>query len=135
MAIRKRTWTTGGAAKTAWVADYFDQAGTRRQKQFPTRKAADAWLINARHEIGLGIHTPASASPTVAEAGDLWLAQGDTDGLEPSTLMQYRQHLDYHIRPLIGAVRLADLSPAIVQSFRNELIASGRSRIMARKVV
>jgi integrase len=133
--VRKRTWKTGSQVRTAWVADYFDQAGKRRLKTFATRKAADSWLVAARHEISHGIHTPASTSITVAEAGDLWIEQGETDGLERSTLRQRRQHLDLHIRPLIGAVRLADLSPAMVQAFRNDLIAGGRSRVMSRKVV
>jgi integrase len=133
--VRKRTWTTGGKVKTAWVADYFDQAGKRRLKTFETKKVADAWLVNARHEVSRGVHTPASVSITVAEAGDLWLSQGETDGLEGSTLMQYRQHVEYHIKPLIGAVKLADLSPGMVQSFRNDLIREGRSRVMAKKTV
>jgi hypothetical protein len=29
--VRKRTWTSGGKAKTAWIADYFDQSGKRHQ--------------------------------------------------------------------------------------------------------
>src|SRR5436305_8288896 len=120
MSIRKRTWKTGDQIKTAWVADYFDQAGKRRMKTFATKKAADSWLVAARHEISHGIHTPASTSVTVADAGDLWLAQGETDDLERSTLRQRRQHLDLHIRPLIGAVRLAELSPGMVQAFRND---------------
>jgi integrase len=133
--VKKRTWTSGGEEKTAWVADYFDQAGTRRLKTFKTRKAADAWLVSARGEVAQGTHTPASASPTVARAGEDWIAQGETDGLERSTLRQYRQHLDYHIVPLIGAVRLAELTPAMVPDFRNRLIREGRSRVMAKKVV
>jgi integrase len=133
--IRKRIWTAGDHDKTAWVADYFDQAGKRRLKTFATKKAADAWLVAARHEVSQGVHAPASTSITVTAAGDLWLAQGETDGLERGTLRQYRQHLDLHIRPLIGAVRLAELSPAAVQKFRNDLIAGGRSRSMARKVM
>lgn len=98
--IRRRTWKSGEdddgnpVLKTAWVADYFDQAGKRRQKTFPTRRAADAWLVAARHEISQGVHTPASTSITVAEAGELWIAQGETDGLDRGTLRQYRQHLD-----------------------------------------
>jgi integrase len=32
--VRKRTWTTGGKVKTAWVVDYFDQHGRRRLKTF-----------------------------------------------------------------------------------------------------
>ena len=97
--IRKRTWQSAGATKTAWVADYFDQTGKRRLRTFPTRKEADTWLLEARHEVSRGVHTPASVSIAVSEAGDRWLAQGKTDGLEPSTLMQYRQHLEYHIKP------------------------------------
>ena len=63
--VRKRTWKTGGVVKTAWVADYFDQAGKRRLKTFDTRKAADAWLVNARHEVGARVSIPpqALASP------------------------------------------------------------------------
>ena len=87
--VRKRTWTTGGKAKTAWVVDYFDQHGRRRLKTFATRKAADAWRVTAQHEVRQGIHTPASVSITVGEAGDLWLSQAEMDGLEASTLMQY----------------------------------------------
>ena len=49
--------------------------------------------------------------------------------------MQYRQHVEYHIKPLIGAMKLADLSPGMVQAFRNDLIREGRSRVMAKKVV
>jgi integrase len=133
--VRRRTWKTGDTVKTAWIADYFDQAGKRHLKTFSTRKAADAWLVTARHEISQGVHTPASTGITVGEAGDLWIAQAESDGLERSTLEQYRQHLEYHIKPLIGAVRLAELSPGMVQSFRNNLIAGARSRVMAKKVL
>ena len=134
--IRKREWTTkAGVKKTAWTANYVDGAGKRRLKHFPTRKAADDWLVNARSEIAQGTHTPARTSVTVAKAGEDWIAQGQTDGLEPSTLRQYRQHLDYHIKPFIGALRLAELTPAMIPDFRNTLIREGRSRVMAKKVV
>ncbi len=86
--VRKRTWKVGDMVKAAWVADYFDQAGKRRLKTFDTRKTADAWLVNARHEVSQGIHTPASASITVTAAAALWLEQGENDGLERSTLEQ-----------------------------------------------
>jgi integrase len=133
--IRKRTWQAGNETKTAWIADYFDQAGKRHIKTFKTKKEADAWLVGTRSEVKQGIHTPVSASITVEKAGEDWIAQGETDGLERSTLRQYRQHLDYHIKPMIGAVKLAELAPAMVQEFRYRLIREGRSRVMAKKVV
>jgi integrase len=76
--IRKRTWTSGGEVKTAWVANYNDQAGKRHLKTFPTRKAADAWLVSARGEVQRGVHTAASDSITVAQAGEDWIAQSET---------------------------------------------------------
>ena len=132
--IRKRTWQSAGATKTAWVADYFDQDRQATAKNIPDAQKADAWLLEARHEVSRGVHTPASVSITVSEAGDRWLAQGKTDGLEPSTLMQYRQHLEYHIKPFIGGVKLANLSPVMVQDFRNTLLREGRSRSMSQRV-
>ena len=145
--IRKRTWKSAGEDKTAWIADYFDRNvdakhpnGHRHIKTFATKKAADVWLLTTRREVQEGVHTPTRASITVAAAGEAWIAQAETDGLERSTLMQYRQHLDYHINPFLGAKKLADLTPGTPRSFRNDLIrgADGRdprSPTMAKKVV
>lgn len=132
--IRKRSWKTGDVSKTAWVADYVDQAGQRRLKTFATRKAADQWLVAARHEVAAGIHAPASASITVAEAADLWLQQCEADELERATVDFYRSHTR-HIKELLGRVRLADLTPTRIPAFRNDLIASGKSPVLARKIM
>jgi integrase len=138
--VRKRTWTSGkdhnGAPirKTAWVADYFDQSGKRRMKTFTTRKAADTWLLTARHEVSHGVHVPAHTSITIAEAGDQWIAQAEADGLERSTLLSYREHLRLHIKPFLGAVRVSQLTPAMVQTFRNQLTSENRSPAMVKRV-
>jgi integrase len=131
--IRKRTWKSGGEERTAWIADYFDQAGNRHIKTFKQKKAADAWLIATRGEVQQGTHAPESTSITVGEAGDAWIAQAEADGLERSTLTQYRQHLDLHIKPFLGAVKLAQLSPAAVQAFRNQLATNGRKPAMVKR--
>lgn len=133
--IRKRTWKSGGEERAAWIADYFDQSGKRHIKTFTQKKAADAWLVEARGEIARGVHTPANASITVTAAGEAWISQAETDGLEFSTVRQYRQHLRYHITPFLGGVKLADLTPGMVRSFRNELIRAKRTPAMAKKVI
>lgn len=132
--IRKRTWKSGGEDKTAWVADYFDQGGKRHLKTFATKKAADAWLVATRGEVAEGTHTPENASITVKEAGELWIQTGELENLERSTLRQYRNHLDLHIAPVIGATKLARLSTPAVEAFRDELLGKN-SRAMARKVL
>jgi len=129
--VRKRVQGT----KTTWLVDYFDQEGKRHNKTFATQKEAKDWRDRIAVEIKDGVHTPEASSITVAEAGELWLAQGKTEGLEYGTLKQYRQHLDLHIAPFTGRVKLAHLSPAHVQRLRDKLIEEGRSRDMARRVV
>jgi hypothetical protein len=51
-----------------------------------------------------------------AFAGRLWIETAVGAGLERATLAQYRQHLDLHPYPLIGAVRLSQLSVDLITS-------------------
>ena len=117
----RRAWT-GADGRVRWVASYRDQEGKRRNKGFLTRKEAKGFLVLTEGEVIRGIHTPESTSITVAEAARLWLQHGEPEGLERSTLRQYRNHVDRHILPLIGAVKLARLSTPVVQTFRDELL-------------
>ncbi|HXC14158.1 MAG TPA: site-specific integrase [Stellaceae bacterium] len=121
--IRKRTWITGkGEAKTAWVADYFDQHRKRHKKQFPTRRGADQWLLRARGEVRDGVHTPDNVSITVGEAADLWLQRAAANGLDRGSQRTYQQMARLAIVPLLGEVRLSRLTRAMVETFRDELL-------------
>src|SRR3974377_2432535 len=91
-----------GPEKTAWVVDYFDQNGARRHKTFGRKKDAEDYAANSKVEIRAGIHTADSASITVAEAGERWIATCVNAELERTTVDSYRQHLDLHITPFIG---------------------------------
>lgn len=134
MSIRKRVWESGGETRTAWVVDYKDQEGKRRLKTFAKKKEADAWAPNAAVQVQQGTHTPDSASITIAEAGEQWIAQAEAEELEASTVRQYRQHVDLHIKPLIGDVKLSKLTAPAVEDFRDTLIKT-RSRAMAKKAL
>ena len=133
--IRKRVWKTKGVEKTAWVVDYADQAGKRRLKTFSTKKEADAWAVQARHEVSQGTHTPASISVTVAEAFDRWIERCDAEGLEHGTIVQRRQHLNLHVAPFIGREKLSTLTTPRIHQFDAELRTAGRSLAMRRKVI
>lgn len=134
MAIRKRTWKTAKGKSEAWIVDYHDKDG-RHIKTFPTRKAAVEFRDQTGVEVKQGVHTPASRSITVAEAGKLWTGAADADGLERSTVRQYRQHLDLHIVPHLGDVKLSDLSAPMVTEFKAWLRDNGRSPAMVRKII
>lgn len=131
MSVRKRTGKRG----VAWVCDYRDGAGIRRSRQFATKAEATAFAAKSKIEIISGIHTPDAASITVAEAAQLWLARARREGLEPATVFGYREHVDLHIVPFIGAMKLSRLSVPALTSFRDQLLDADRSPDMVRRVL
>ena len=131
--IRRRTWTgPDGEPKSAWVVDYTDQEGKRRLKTFARKADAREWTVTALHEVKERRHVPDSAAPTLAKASEAWIARGEADRLERSTIAQRRQHVDFHILPLLGAD--TKLSRLDLDAFRDELLRT-RSRPLAKKVM
>lgn len=135
MSVRKRTWAgPDGEPLDAWIVDYFDGAGVRRQKTFKRKKDADAFAAKAKVEIGEGVHVADSATVTVSDAGAMWLQSCEERGLERATIDSYRQALRYHIEPLIGRLKLSQLTAPAVRQFEDQLRAGERSPAMVRKV-
>lgn len=135
MSVRKRTWTNAkGESKEAWIVDTFDKDGIRHIQTFATKGEADDHAAKTRINVKRGMHTAPSKSVTVAEACDKWLKRGEADGLERSTIDQYRQHSQLHIIPRLGKIKLAKLTDEKVESFREDLLAN-LSRPLARKVM
>lgn len=140
MSVRKRTWTgPDGEAREAWVTSYTDGAGKRRIKTFPRKRDAEAFEAKARTEVRDGVHVADSATVSISEAGEMWLASCEQRGLERATIDSYRQALRYHIDPLIGRLKLSQLSGPRVRQFEDELRSGSadekpRSAAMVRKV-
>lgn len=136
MSVRKREWTTPkGETKQAWVVDYFDTTGTRRLKTFKLKKDADRFAATASVEVREGVHVADSASVTVEKAGSLWIASGESAGLERSTINQRKSHLEHHIVPMIGQTLLSKLTVPAVRDFEDKLRKEGRSPAMVKKVL
>jgi integrase len=140
--IRKRSWTTAaGEERTRWQVDYLDQDGTRRHKQFPTKKAADAFLVGARYEVAQGTHTPPSAKTMVADAVQHWLDHSSAEGIDAMTLRTYAAVARHHVTPILGREKLAKLTRPAIERYRDELLSGKvpdgrkRSRVMARKAL
>ena len=74
-------------------------SGARHIKTFTRKRDADAYHANVAVDVRAGTHTAESQSPTVTEAGWLWIESGEAAELERTTLDQYRQHLTLHIAP------------------------------------
>ena len=135
MSVRKRAWTTRkGEKKEAWLVDYSDQNGGRHIQTFGRKKDADEYHATVRVDVRQGVHTPQGKSLTVAAAAEDWIGFVKLEGRERSTVAQYRQHVDHHIKPRIGREKLAKLTTPRINAFRDDLLAN-MSRAMAKKVL
>jgi integrase len=121
MSVRKREWTTrSGETREAWIVDY-SVNGSRHIETFERKKDADAREAEVTVNVGKGIHIAPSKTPTVREAGKLWL---DSSGhIERATAVTYKQHLHLHIDPYLGHYRLAHLTPPVIRQFADDLRA------------
>src|SRR5262245_39876175 len=140
LSIRRRTWATRTGTRTAWIVDYgvFDAKQGKRIraiKTFKRERDARTFAAQTHVQIREGMHVPASASMTVAKAGELWLVSGRSEGLEPGTIEQYDQHLRLHIVPYIGHLKLPQVTVPTVAEFQQTLRDNGRSAPMVRGVV
>src|SRR6516165_10701282 len=135
MFVRRRSWINrDGSPGEAWVVNYTDQRGRRHLKTFDRRKDADAYHATVTVDVRQGTHLPDGESITVAHAGKLWLESSDGAGLERTTIDSYRQHLEFHIVPLLGAMKLSQLTVPMVRYFEDKLRVK-RSPAMVRKVL
>jgi integrase len=136
MSVRRRTWTTQrGEERESWVVAYTDRAGARRIETYTRRRDADARHAEIQVELRRGTHTPTSTSDTVAAAFAGWIEHCQAEGLERSTIEQRQFHLNLHVAPFLGNMRLAELTAPRVHQFLTELRDAGRSLAMRRKVL
>ena len=59
-------------------------------------------------------------TPTVKEAGDLWIEACKAGEFEPATIAAYEQHLRFRIVLYLGTYRLAQLTVLVIRQFRDE---------------
>ncbi|ANN59771.1 integrase [Mesorhizobium loti NZP2037] len=143
MSVRKHTWTTKKGEQERWLVDYKDQKGKRRSKLFKRKKDADEYHSKTKVEVMGRVHIADRDTTTLAKAGELWLASDA--GLERSTIKQREQHLNLHIVPFLGKMKLNEVTVPVVRSFLDKLAAGDpesadearhrpRSRAMVRAV-
>src|SRR5262245_35321132 len=131
MSVRKRSWKApNGETREAWVTDYYDQHGKRHLKTFTRKRDAEAHHAVVSTSVRAGTHTPDRASITVANAAKLWLATCEADGLERASLVSYAQTVNLRIIPILGNLRLSQLTVPLVRQFEDRLAADGATASM-----
>ncbi|MBR3237226.1 MAG: site-specific integrase [Oscillospiraceae bacterium] len=84
-----------------------------------TQKEIRQKMQKALVEVDEGIYTEQSKI-TLKQWMETWLAEF-TGAVKDSTRTSYRQHMNNHIIPALGAVKLSELTPAACQKFINDL--------------
>lgn len=137
--IYERKWISGGVERVAWRVVY-TVGGKEKRRQFKTKRLAK------KFQAGLSVYVAqqekralAAASPTVAEAADVWLracelGRDGTPPLEPTTLDWYRSLVRLHIIPVAGDRQLGHLTPSQCREIRDEIIERCVSRSSAKHV-
>src|SRR5260221_1274294 len=116
--IRRRKLKRGNV----YQANSRDNGGKRRHKQFKLRKDADAFLTTVKGELADGTHVPESSTMTVEDASQLLIDRATGDNLEPTTIKGYQEHINLHIIPLLGKVKLTKLTQPMIEEFRDKLV-------------
>ena len=132
--VRKRVWKTNGIEKSAFVVDWLDASGKRRSKQFKRKGDADTFRDTVSHKTRQGIQTASARSATVADAAVSWLAKCKRDGLEPTSVAPYEQHVRLHINPICGGLKIGSITVVDAELIGDELIEK-LSPAMAKRVL
>ena len=129
--IRKITTTRNGKEYTYWQARYTEgyDLGTGKQIQRSitgaTQKEVAQRLKEATLDIDHGVYQ-APNKLTVSAWMDIWTSEymGDKKYL---TIRNYKAAVEIHIKPALGAVKLMQLTPPMIQKFYNDLLDHGQT--------
>jgi len=94
-------------------------APDRHRESFDTKKQADAALTKARNARNEGTYIAPKSIPTFREAAEEWIAGKSKK--RPATLSAWHAHLDLHLLPALGDIRLDRIDTAVVERFRDKL--------------
>ncbi len=106
--------------------------GKMRWVSAKTKAECAAKLHKAAQEARAGQAQPDS-QVTVAQYLVGWL-EGMKARVRPRTWSSYETHVRLHIRPSLGAYRLAELSPAHVTAMLSRVVAGGARGTTAQRV-
>jgi integrase len=95
-----------------WLAQWIEE-GARKSRSFDTKDAATIFLAQITADQAKGSHV-LTTNTTLGEYGDQWVTSQIHQ--RPSTAEQMESRWRLHIKPLLGGVKLADLTRQRVQA-------------------
>lgn len=100
--------------------------GKRKSIYAKTFEEVQAKRKQAERDLAIGVDLGAK-SQTVTQFLNTWLEQTARTTIRPRTYVSYKQLIDRHITPRVGAIKLDKLTPQHVQHMMNDMIGAGLS--------
>src|SRR5436190_2648270 len=102
-----------------------------------TKRLAEDWLRRTLDEARRGtLPGMVRTGATFADAAAEFLRYAEQDrGCKPSTMREYRSALNAHLIPAFGAVRLEEITPALIEDWRASLGGSLSNRTKNKLLV
>ncbi len=116
-----------------YVVDFRDERGVRRWESYRTRKEADDALSTRVRDMRRGSYRAPSEIPSFESVAREWLEH--KQDRRPATLAQWEAHLEKHILPTLGPLRLDQISVAVVERLRDSLRKAGLAPQTVNKVL
>lgn len=108
-----------------WRADFRDRNTHRHRATFDTKDEARAYEEDRRQEVRRGLFIDPKRSPTVRKAATEWLSS--REDREAATYEYYKRHLERHVFPRIGDLKLSDVDVVVIeQQVRDPLVAAAK---------
>ena len=117
-----------GASWYFWVELERGPDGQRRQKSrggFKTRKDAERAFAELRDEVRRGAYVEPSKLSLNRYLEEEWLPSIEAS-IRPTTLRNYRDLYEAYVKPTFGRTQLVNVTPARLNGYYAELLASGR---------
>lgn len=116
-----------------WLARWRDPTGAQRKKSFRRKVDAERFLADLQAELHRGTYLdPAAGKVRFETYAATWTA--GLGHLKPSTAMRYREVARNHVVPKWGPWPLAQVARSDVAAWIGDLVASGLSPGLVRKV-
>lgn len=129
--VTKKIEIKNGKTYESWRCRYSLPDGTRKEKKFRSEAAAQKFLTDILHDIQNGTFIEPS-SMTVSQWLDVWLEEY-CGHLKYNCMKSYKTHVETHIKPELGKIKLTDLNAAEIQRFINRLGKTGKKSIKKDK--
>ncbi|MDD3014239.1 MAG: tyrosine-type recombinase/integrase [Candidatus Gastranaerophilales bacterium] len=106
-----------GTHREVWTIDYVDIFGKRKRQDFKTKSEAYNELKKIEDEIENGNYAQRDKTLTFEKAAKEYMELHAEIYCKPATIKAYFCHINCHLKPAFGSMKLIDITPKAIEKF------------------